>query len=223
MTPEREENIFDAVILAGSVSFIVARLTFVFFHWADFSHRGLSAIFAAHIYPGFQDSTAFITFFIVIALLFRRKRIPVLPLLAHISIAICVGMSVLSIGDLFSGTTVGTTTLFPLRIKYAGYDGLRHVTGMYSGVYFALSAYLMHIVLMRARQQRHLFGVVVGLVMWLFAFGKVVLLPITETAVYYQTGTEKVFDYVLIGLIQLTGLCVLLYHLRLYLMKLRTK
>ena len=223
MTPEREEDIFDVVILAGFASFMVGRFAYVAFHWADFSLRGLSSVFAAHIYPGVQDSTAFIIFFIAVALLFKRKRVPALSLLAHLSVAICAGMAVLSIGDLFSGTTVGTITSFPLRIKYAGYDGLRHVTGMYGGIYFALSAYLTHMVLMYARQQKHLFGAVVGLVIWLFAFGKVIFLPITETAAYYQTGTEKVFDYVLIGLMQLTGLCMLLYHLKLYLTKLRTK
>ncbi|MEI7652816.1 MAG: prolipoprotein diacylglyceryl transferase family protein [bacterium] len=223
MTPEREEDIFDVLILAGLASFISGRLAYVSLHWADFSLRGLSSVFAAHIYPGVQDSVAYIAFFVTAAVLFRRKRVPVLALLAHLSVAICAGLSVLSIGSLFSGTTVGTITSFPLRIKYAGYDGLRHVVGMYSGLYFALSAYVIHTVLMYARQQKHLFGAVAGLVIWLFAFGKVIFLPITEIAIYYPTGTEKAFDYVLIGLMQLTGLCMLLYHLKLYLIKLRTK
>ncbi len=223
LTPEREEVVFDVLVQAGLAGLFSGRLAYVWMHWSDFLQRGISSIVAPHIYPGFQDSVVFATFLLVSSVLFKRKRVPVLLLLAHMSIALCASMAILSIGNWFAGSVVGTITTFPLRIKYAGYDGLRHLPGMYSALYFALSAYLLHMVLMYARQQKHLFGAVTGLVIWLFGFGKVIFLPITEVSIYYLTGTEKVFDYVLIGLMQLTGLGMLLYHLKLYLTKLRTK
>ncbi len=223
LTPHREEQVFDVIILAGLAGVVVGRISFVLINLKDFIERGNSAMLALHLYPGIQDSAALIVTVACAALLFYRRKIPVSLVIAHMSIAFCIGMALVSLGTLFAGTVVGTSTMIPLRIKYAGLDGLRHMVGLYQALYYCFCAFLFHFLLMQARHHKSLYGVLIGLMLWVFAFSKVIFLSWIEKDLLYPTTLARTIDVGLLVFLMLTGLGLLVYYLRLYVLKLNTR
>jgi len=223
LTPHREEYVFDVIIIAGLIGVIAGRIAHVLIHLRVFMETGYSTMFAIHLYPGIQDSVAFIFTLLSAGILFSRKKIPVSLIISHLTIAFCVGMALASLGTLFGGTIVGTTTTLPLRIKYAGLDGLRHMIGIYQAVYYCFWAFIFHTLLMLGRHNKYLYGVMVGLMLWVFAFGKVIFLSWIEKDLLYPTVLARSVDVGLVGLLMLTGLGLLVYYLRLYVLKLHAR
>lgn len=223
LTPHREEQVFDVIILAGLAGVVAGRVVFVLINLKDFIERGYSAMLAIHLYPGIQDSVAFIVMVACAALLFYRKKIPATQIIGHISIAFCIGMGLVSLGTLFAGTVVGTTTMIPLRIKYAGLDGLRHMIGLYQALFYCFCAFVFHFLLMLARHHKSLYGVLIGLMLWVFAFSKVIFLNWIEKDLLYPTTLARTVDVGLLVFLMLTGLGLLVYYLRLYVLKLNTR
>ncbi len=223
LTPHREEYVFDVIILAGLAGTIAGRAAFVLMNLNDFMEKGYSTMLAIHLYPGIQDSVAFIVTITCAILLLIRKKMPVAQIVGHLGIAFCVGMALVSLGTLFAGTTVGIVTTIPLRIKYAGLDGLRHMVGLYQAVYYCFCAVLFHFLLMLARHHKYVYGVLIGLMLWVFAFGKVIFLNLIEKDLLYPTPLARSVDVGLMGFLLLTGLGLLVYYLRLYLLKLHTR
>ena len=46
------------------------------------------------------------------------------------------------IGAFFSGVEIGTKTNFILKIKYVGFDGTRHLVGLYEGLMLVIGLFI---------------------------------------------------------------------------------
>lgn len=222
ITIHRESDLFDIVLVASICALIVGRIIYVLFNLAFFLPKGIIAMFAVHLYPGIHGLTGLIGGLIALLVLARIKKLPALEVAALAAPGLMVAFAILSIGQLFVGGEVGAMTAFPLRVKYVLYDGLRHVVGLYAGIYFFLAGFILHKILAHVRRngQRAEHGLAVALAFWFLSFAHIAFLPLKDIALLQKDVVIYTLNLIVVSLTLLTAMIAVLYYLRSSLFKL---
>lgn len=143
LTSYSEEDIFDGLfwILGGGL--VVGRLFYVIFNFKEFGFN-LLKIILINGYPGLSIYGALIGGIITALLFFSSKKIKFVEVADYFVPPLLLSIAFGKLGSFFAGTEVGVQTKFFLAVKYAGFDGLRHLTAFYEALLFFVAAYLAY-------------------------------------------------------------------------------
>lgn len=215
ITEHKEEEIFDRIIGSLFIALIVGRVVYVAFHYDTVLQDGALGFFALHLYPGLHQLSAFIAFGLSLVI----PRTPHMKhsgseIVTYLAPALFASFAILSFGGVFAGTDVGLITTFPVRIKYAVYDGLRHVPGLYEGILYLIGALAAHHVILHVRRHKMKKGMVVALLYWFVSFIHVGVAQLRDIVSYQQNAYYQLFDLYLGIVTLLTSLVFIVYYVR---------
>src|SRR5207237_704571 len=95
-------------------------------------------------YPGFSLFGFVLGAIIAMYLYFASRKVKFLEVVDYFIPSALLSLGMGKLGSFFSGVEPGTKTKFLLAIKYAGYDGNRHLTPLYEALLFFLGAFLSY-------------------------------------------------------------------------------
>lgn len=216
ITSHKEEELFDKIFIALGIGLLVGRIAYLAFHLDIIIKKGFLAAFAVHLYPGFHGFTVVFAAILTLILIVRNKKYTGAELVVYILPAICVAMAIINIGTIFSGGIIGVQTDFPIRVKYALYDGLRHVPTLYRAIAFSLMAYLYYKMIFWARQQKIENAVVISSFLWIFAMINTLTIPLHDVLTYGAGSSYRLYDIYISVFLLLTAFGSLMYHWRSY-------
>ena len=137
LTAFKEEDVFDGLFLSMFGAIFFGRLIYVFLNFKDFGFNLLKYILI-NGYPGISLYGSIFGGFLVLYLLTNSRKLNFNDLIDYLISPIFIGMVFGKIGAFFSGAEIGTKTNFLLKIKYVGFDGARHLVGLYEGILLAI-------------------------------------------------------------------------------------
>lgn len=216
ITSHKEDELFDKIFLAMGIGLIAGRVAYMAFHFDIIMKKGFLAALAVHLYPGFHGFTVIFVAILALIAIIRNKKFSGSELVIYILPAICVAMAIINIGTIFSGGIVGTQTDFPIRVKYALYDGLRHVPTLYRALAFTVMAYFYYKMIFWARQHKVEYPVVISSFLWIFAMINTITIPIHDALTYGTSPGYRLYDIYASVFLLLTAFGSLMYHWRSY-------
>ncbi|MFO0704280.1 MAG: prolipoprotein diacylglyceryl transferase family protein [Patescibacteria group bacterium] len=216
ITPHKEEELFDKIFLSLGIGLLAGRIAYILPNFDIIIKKGFLAFLAVHLYPGFHGFTVVFASLFALMFLARGKKYTGAEIAAHIIPAICVAMAIINVGAIFSGGVVGMPTDFPIRIKYALYDGLRHVPTLYRALAFGVMAFVFYRLLFMTRQGKLKHEIIIGSFLWLFALTSMLTIPIHDSLTYGKNNIYRLYDMYSSVFILLTSFGYLVYHWRSY-------
>lgn len=216
ITSYKEEEIFDVIFISLGIGLFLGRVAFMAFHVDELMKKGFMLFFAVHLYPGVHGLTMIIAALTVLMVLIRDRKYGGAEIVAYIIPAICVALAIVNMGALFAGNVVGVVTDFPVRIKYAFYDGLRHVPSLYLSIIFAFVGFGFSRLLIMARRGKIAFTVMVALFIWIVATAHVLVFPMKDTLTFMRSSGFRLYELYASILTLLTAFIFLMYHWRAY-------
>lgn len=143
LTSFKEDEVFDGVFTALFGGIVISRLVHVAFHFSDFGLNVLKIILV-NGYPGFSFWGFVLGFFITIFIFCNSHKLKFEDLIDYMIPPFFLAIAISKLGSFFAGVEVGTKTKFPLSIKYAAFDGLRHVTPLYEAILLFIAVFIAH-------------------------------------------------------------------------------
>jgi prolipoprotein diacylglyceryltransferase len=216
LTTYKEDELFDKVFVALFFAIIMGRLAYMAFHFELILQKGVWAIGAIHLFPGVHGLTTIFALLLYLMVTSRGKKHDGHQLIVYMLPAICVSASIINLGIIFSGGLIGVLTEFPIRVKYAVYDGLRHVPAMYRGIAFAVFGYAYYKLIFWMRRDKVSAGVILSSFVWMVAFVNLITIPMVDFVSYGRDVGYRLYDIVLSVFMLLTAFVSLVYHWRSY-------
>ncbi len=214
ITSYKEFELFDKLFLSLGMGLLVGRVAYMAFHFDIISKKGYMAFLAVHLYPGFHGFTVILIATLALFMFVRDKKYSASEIWAYAIPAICVAMAIVNLGEIFSGGVVGAVTDFPIRVKYALYDGLRHVPTLYRSIVFGVMAYVFHRMVLLVRQSKMSYDMIVAIFLWVFALTSIMTIPISDMLTYGSNSNYRLYDIYLSVITLLTSFGMLVYHWR---------
>lgn len=187
LTPYKEDDVFDGLFLSLLGGLFTARLFYVILNFKDFGLDFLKFILI-NGYPGLSLIGALIGGLFTLYIYYSPKKIDFGAIIDYFITPLFIGLFFGKLGSFFSGSEVGTKTNFMLRIKYQGFEGLRHLTPFYEGLLFAVAAFISYRILFSIRREKFEKGFLFYFFVWYFS------------AVYFLFDKVKVTTLYLHGL-----------------------
>lgn len=215
ITKHKEEEIFDRLLIALGVGLFFGRLFYMLFHLDLIVKKGILAFFAVHLYPGIHGMSVLVfAGLALILVLTRGKKYTGVEIVAYLIPATLIALGILSFGSIFAGTDVGTITTFPIRIKFAFYDGLRHMPSLYDGIVFLVAAFIFDRLILLFRQDKIESKEIVALFYWIVSFVYIGTSQLRDVLTYQRNTNYKLFDLYFSILTLLTSLIFIVYYVR---------
>lgn len=143
ITSYREEDAFDGLFLSLIGGLITSRIVHILLNMRDFGGDVLKWILI-NGYPGLSFLGFLVGFLGIFALISGIRRIPFRKIGDYLVPALLLSVGIAKVGAFFSGAELGAQTTFALSLTYAGFDGTRHLTPLYEGVFYFLGAFLAY-------------------------------------------------------------------------------
>lgn len=169
LTSYKEEDIFDGLFASMLSGLFFGRLLYVILHFDKFNFDFIKFILI-NGYPGINMYGALAGAFLGFLLFANSKKIKFMEIIDYMIAPLFISLALIKIGAFFSGAEVGTRTKFPVSVKYANYDGLRHLTPFYEGLLFLLGSYIAYKLLFDVRKQKYTQGYVFTFFWWFTSF-----------------------------------------------------
>lgn len=154
LTSYKEEDVFDSLFLSILSGLFIGRLLYVVFNFKDFGFDILKFILI-NGYPGMSLYGTVLGGFIGLYLYSLAKKVRFLDLVDYFVSPLLIALGIGKLGSFFSGAEIGAKTKFPLAIRYAGFDGFRHLTALYEGILFLIGAFVAYKLLFEIRRQKY--------------------------------------------------------------------
>lgn len=168
LTSYKENEIFDSLFISIGAGLFISRLVHVLSHLEDFGFDILKFVLI-NGYPGLS-LIGFIGGSVLGLYIFTMaKKIRFLDTVDYFITPAILALGIGKIGSFFSGAEIGAKTKFPIAVKYAGYDGFRHLTAFYEATLFFIGAYLSYKLLFEVRRQKYIKGFVFYFFIWYFS------------------------------------------------------
>ncbi len=215
ITKHREEEIFDRMLIALGIGLFFGRFFYMLFHLDLIIKKGIIVFFAIHLYPGIHGLSVLV--FAGLALLLflaRGKKYSGAEIVVYLIPATLIALTILSFGSIFAGTDVGTITNFPIRIKYALYDGLRHTPGLYDGIAFLCAVFVFDRLILLLRQNKIQYNGIIALFYWFVSFVYIGTSQLRDILTYQKIMFYKLFDLYFAIFTLLTSLVFIVYYVR---------
>lgn len=184
LTAFKEDDVFDGLFLSMFGSLFFGRLVFVFLNFKDFGFNLLKYILI-NGYPGISLYGAIFGGFLTLYLYTNSRKLNFNELIDYLISPIFIVMIFGRIGAFFSGTEIGTKTDFLLKIKYVGFDGARHLVGLYEGILLAIGLFLSYKILFEIRKERYYKGFLLKFFLWFLALTIFLFDKIKENHLYF--------------------------------------
>jgi len=184
LTSFKEEDVFDGLFLSMLGALFFGRLVYVFLNFKDF---GFDLLKFALIngYPGISLYGAIFGGFLVLYLFTNSRKLNFNDLIDYLITPILVTLAFSKLGAFFSGGEVGTKTNFLLRTKYVGFDGMRHLVGLYEGLLFIIGIFIAYKILFEIRKERYYKGFLLKFFLWFLALTIFLFDKIKENHLYF--------------------------------------
>jgi len=210
LTSYKEETVFDGLFISLFGGLFVGRTIYVALHFKDF-HFDIMKFLLINGYPGLSLYGLLIGGLISFFIFAHFKKINFLELIDYAVPPLLVALGIGKLGSFFSGTEVGTKTSFVLALKYANFDGARHLTPLYEAILFFIAAYVAHRMLFAVRREKVSRGISIFFFGWVFSLVYFIMDPIKANKVLIS-GISV--DWIVSMALLLTFTLYFLYHLR---------
>lgn len=184
LTAFKEEDVFDGLFLSMFGAIFFGRLIYVFLNFKDFGFNILKYILI-NGYPGISLYGSIFGGFLVLYLFTNSRKLNFNDLIDYLISPIFIVMVFAKIGAFFSGAEIGTKTNFLLKIKYVGFDGTRHLVGLYEGILLAIGLLLSYKILFEIRKERYYKGFLLKFFLWFLALTIFLFDKIKENHLYF--------------------------------------
>jgi len=211
MTSFKEDDIFDAILVSGTVALFGGRLVYVILHFSEFGFNPLKFILV-NGYPGYSLYGALLGGGVAYCIYMFIKKIPIKKTLDYIIPPLFLGIAIGKLGAFFSGAEAGIQTKIFLSTRVIGFSGQRHLTSLYESCMFVCGAFISYRLLLLIRKEKIAEGLLGFFFLWFFS------------AIYLLTDplkTEKIllnpylsFNSVISLCLLLTSTIVLVYYFR---------
>lgn len=125
-----EDRIFDLTFYATMAAFVVARASFVMFHWELFADTWLR-IFALWVTPGLSLYGALIGGLATLVVMSRTQKVRLGLVLDAFALSFPAALLVGLVGGFLDGALVGHIANVPWAMRIAGEVGKRHPVALY--------------------------------------------------------------------------------------------
>jgi len=184
LTSFKEEDVFDGLFLSMLGSLISGRLVYVFLNFKDFGFNILKFILI-NGYPGISFYGSIFGGLLVLYLFANSRKLNFNELVDYFITSLFISLSFGKIGGFFSGTEVGTKTNFLLKIKYIGFDGARHLVGLYEGLMFIIGLFIAYKILFEIRKERYYKGFLLRFFLWFLALTTILFDKMKDNRLYF--------------------------------------
>lgn len=213
----KEEEIFDGVFLSMAGALFFGRLMYVILHFEKFGFSFLKFILI-NGYPGISLIGSVVGGILVFHLYTLFHKISFFEASDYFTSPLLLSIGIGKLGSFFSGVEVGVKTKFPLAIKYAGYEGLRHPFALYESILFFVGAYIAYKLMFSIRRGTLQKGGSIFFFWWFFA---IILLSFSKLSVPQSTIVKYDFNMVVSLVILLTSTLYFIYYFRSQFLKVR--
>jgi len=168
LTAFKEEEVFDGLFLSLGFSLFFGRLFYVILNFSEFGFSLLKFILI-NGYPGLSLYGAFFGGFFGLLIFCLLKKLKFFLLIDYFIPPLFLALAFGKLGSFFSGAEVGTKTKFFLAAKFAGFDGVRHLTSFYESLLFFFGCYLAYRLLFLIRKDKLFSGFLFYFFSWFFS------------------------------------------------------
>jgi phosphatidylglycerol:prolipoprotein diacylglycerol transferase len=168
LTSFKEEQVFDGVFISLGVGFVIGRIIYIAFHFSDFGFDILKYIIVMY-YPGVSLWGAILGFLLTLYIFTVVQKVKFSDLIDYLVPALFLALAIGKIGSFFSGIEVGARTDFPLSVKYANADGMRHLTAFYESLLFFVGSFLTYQLMFQVRKGVLSKGFLLPFFLWFFS------------------------------------------------------
>lgn len=210
LTSHKEDEIFDGLFTGLMGGLFFGRLVYVMLNFEDFGFDFLKFILI-NGYPGLSVFGALFGISLALWIFFKARKIKYLEIMDYFMTPFFVALLFGKIGGFFSGAEVGVKTNFFLRVKYFGFDGLRHLTPFYEALLFAVGAIFAQKILFAIRKEKYFPGFLFITSVWYFSAVYLLFDNIKVNRLYFLGYS---FNKIVSGVLLLTIGFYLIYYFR---------
>ncbi|EKE14597.1 MAG: hypothetical protein ACD_12C00401G0002 [uncultured bacterium] len=168
LTSFKEEDVFDGLFLSMFGALFFGRLTFVFLNFKDFGFNLLKFVLI-NGYPGISLYGAIFGGLLILYLFTNSRKLNFNELVDYFVTPLFITLSFGKIGGFFAGVEIGKKTNFLLKTKYVGFDGTRHLVGLYEGLILMIGLLVAYKILFEIRKERFYKGFLLRFFIWFLA------------------------------------------------------
>ncbi len=184
LTSFKEEDVFDGLFVSLSGALFFGRLVYVILNFKDFGFNLLKFILV-NGYPGISLYGLIFGGLLVLYLFTNTRKINFNELIDYFVTPLFVALVFGKLGAFFSGVEIGTKTNFLLKIKYVGFDGYRHLVGLYEGLILIIGALIAYKILFEIRKEKYYKGFLIKFFIWFLALTIFLFDKIKDNHIYF--------------------------------------
>ena len=184
LTSLKEKDVFDGLFISLLGALFFGRLVYVILNFKDFGFNLLKFILI-NGYPGISLYGSIFGGLLVLYLFSGSRKINFNELIDYFVSPLFIALVFGKVGAFFSGVEIGTKTNFLLKIKYVGFDGLRHLVGLYEGLMFIIGVLIAYKILFEIRKEKYYKGFLLKFFIWFLALTIFLFDKIKDNRLYF--------------------------------------
>ena len=184
LTSLKEKDVFDGLFISLLGALFFGRLVYVILNFKDFGFNLLKFILI-NGYPGISLYGSIFGGLLVLYLFSGSRKINFNELIDYFVTPLFVALIFGKFGAFFSGVEIGTKTNFLLKIKYVGFDGYRHLVGLYEGLILIIGALIAYKILFEIRKEKYYKGFLIKFFIWFLALTIFLFDKIKDNRLYF--------------------------------------
>jgi phosphatidylglycerol:prolipoprotein diacylglycerol transferase len=184
LTSFKEEDVFDGLFLSLFGALFFGRLVYVILNFKDFGFNLLKFILI-NGYPGISLYGLVFGGLLVLYLFSHLRKINFNELIDYFVTPLFIALVFGKVGAFFSGVEIGTKTNFLLKIKYVGFDGFRHLVGLYEALMLIIGVLIAYKILFEIRKERYYKGFLLKFFIWYLALTIFLFDKIKDNRLYF--------------------------------------
>jgi prolipoprotein diacylglyceryltransferase len=210
LTSHKEDEVFDGLFVGLFGGLFFGRLIYVLLNFKEFGFSFIKFILI-NGYPGISIYGFLLGIFTTLWIFFSTRKIKFLEIMDYFMTPFFIAAVFGKFGSFFSGSEVGTETKFLLKTKYFGFDGFRHLTSFYEGLFFIVGAIFAQKILLMIRKEKYFPGFLFITSIWYFSAVYFLFDKIKVNHLYFLGYS---FNKVVSGAMLLTIGFYLIYYFR---------
>ena len=184
LTSFKEDDVFDGLFISLLGALFFGRLVYVILNFKDFGFNLLKFILI-NGYPGISLYGSVFGGLLVLYLFSTSRKINFNELIDYFVTPLFIALIFGKVGAFFSGVEIGTKTNFLLKIKYVGFDGFRHLVGLYEGLILIIGALIAYKILFEIRKEKYYKGFLIKFFIWFLALTIFLFDKIKDNRLYF--------------------------------------
>lgn len=212
LTSHKEEEVFDGVFLSLLGGLLLGRLTYVLLNFKEFGFDVIKFILI-NGYPGLSLYGVIFGGLGTLYIYFALKKVKSSSIIDYFISPFFLALAFGKLGSFFSGAEVGTKTKFFLSIKYAGFDGFRHLTSLFEALLFFFASYISYKILFEIRKEQYSQGFLFAFFIWFLSLTYFVFDKMKE---YHLLLGSYSLNKILSSILLLISSFYLIYYFRSY-------